>query len=155
MSCPFYLTQGGDFVLELHRFPTLCSVGRIRIGISVDNGEMNVFESQSTDEHRANWKHNILNNVDKLTGCFTGLAAGLHSLTFTAIDPYVSFTRAVLYDEKSEAGKQLSCQLTSPAKLVMELIKEAILELSCQIQNAKRFLKILILMHIVSTGTAM
>ena len=32
-SCPFYLTQGGDFVLELHRFPTLCSVGRIRIGI--------------------------------------------------------------------------------------------------------------------------
>lgn len=51
-SCPFYLTQGGDFVLELHRFPTLCSVGRIRIGISVDNGEMNVFESQSTDEHR-------------------------------------------------------------------------------------------------------
>ena len=88
-SCPFYLTQGGDFVLELHRFPTLCSVGRIRIGISVDNGEMNVFESQSTDEHRANWKHNILNNVDKLTGCFTGLAAGLQSLTFTAIDPYV------------------------------------------------------------------
>ena len=66
-SCPFYLTQGGDFVLELHRFPTLCSVGRIRIGISVDNGEMNVFESQSTDEHRANWKHNILNNVDKLS----------------------------------------------------------------------------------------
>ena len=117
-SCPFYLTQGGDFVLELHRFPTLCSVGRIRIGISVDNGEMNVFESQSTDEHRANWKHNILNNVDKLTGCFTGLAAGLHSLTFTAIDPYVSFTRAVLYDEKSEAGKQLSCQLTSLTKLV-------------------------------------
>ena len=79
---------------------------------------MNVFESQSTDEHRANWKHNILNNVDKLSGRFTGLAAGLHKLTFTAIDPYVSFTRAVLNDEKSEAGKQLSYQLTSPAKLV-------------------------------------
>ena len=117
-SCPFYLTQGGDFVLELHRFPTLCSVDVFVLAYLLDNGEMNVFESQSTDEHRANWKHNILNNVDKLTGCFTGLAAGLHSLTFTAIDPYVSFTRAVLYDEKSESGKQLSCQLTSLTKLV-------------------------------------
>ncbi len=117
-SCPFYLTQDGDFVLELHRFPTLNSVGRLRVGISVDNGEMLVFESKSTDEHRADWKHNILNNVDKIAGRVSGLTAGLHRLTFTAIDPYVSFTRAVLYDEKTEAGKQLAASLEALAKLV-------------------------------------
>ncbi len=117
-SCPFYLTQDGDFVVELHRFPTLNSVGHLRIGISVDNGEMLVFESKSNDEHRADWKHNILNNVDKLSGRIPNLTAGFHKLTFTAIDPYVSFTRAVLYDTKTAAGKQLAAALEAPAKLV-------------------------------------
>ncbi len=117
-SCPFYLTKNGDFVLELHRFPTLNSVGHLRVGISVDDGEMQVFESKSTDEHRADWKHNILNNVDKLSGRIPALTAGLHKLTFTAIDPYVSFTRAVLYDTKTAAGKQLEETLDALAKLV-------------------------------------
>ena len=105
-SCPFYLTEDGDFTLELHRFPSLNSVGRLRIGLSVDNGEMQIFESASTDEHRANWKHNILNNVDLLTGRFEKLTKGLHTLTFTVIDPYVSFTRAVLYQSETAAGKE-------------------------------------------------
>ena len=117
-SCPFYLTQDGDFVVELHRFPTLNSVGHLRVGISVDNGQMIVLESKSTDEHRADWKHNILNNVDKLAGRIWNLTAGLHKLTFTAIDPYVSFTRVVLYDEKTTAGKQLAASLEALAKLV-------------------------------------
>lgn len=116
--CPFYLTQGGDFAVELHRFPTLNSVGHLRVGISVDDGEMIVLESKSTDEHRADWKHNILNNVDRLAGRISGLTAGLHKLIFTAIDPYVSFTRVVLYDEKTIAGKQLAASLEAPAKLV-------------------------------------
>lgn len=105
-SCPFYLTEGGNFVLELHRFPTLSSVGRLRIGVSVDNGPMQVFESFSNDEHRADWKYNILNNVDKLCGRFENVTAGLHMLVFTAIDPYISFTRAVLYKEDTPAGRQ-------------------------------------------------
>lgn len=117
-SCPFYLIQGGDFVVELHRFPTLNSVGHLRVGISVDNGEMIVFESKSNDEHRADWKHNILNNVDKLARRIPNLTAGLHKITFTAIDPYVSFTRVILYDEKTTAGKQLAASLEAPAKLV-------------------------------------
>ncbi len=117
-SCPLYLTQDGDFVVELHRFPTLNSVGHLRVGISVDNGAMLVFESKSNDEHRADWKHNILNNVDKLSRRIPNLTAGLHKLTFTAIDPYVSFTRAVLYDTKTAAGKQLAQTLEAPAKLV-------------------------------------
>ncbi len=105
-ACPFYLTEDGDFTLELHRFPSLNSVGRLRVGLSVDNGKMQVFESASTDEHRANWKHNILNNVDILTGRFEKLTVGLHTLTFTVIDPYVSFTRAVLYQSETAAGKE-------------------------------------------------
>lgn len=105
-SCPFFLTQASSFVLELHRFPSLCSVGRLRVGVSADGGTMQVLESASTDEHRGTWKTNILNHVDKLICELGYLEAGLHTLTFTVIDRYVSFTRAVLYAQDCPAGRE-------------------------------------------------
>lgn len=87
----------GSFLLELHRFPTLNSVGRIRVGVSVDGGPVQVMESQSTDEHRGTWNYNIRNNVDKLTMELPCLSAGTHRICFHAIDRYFAFSRFVIY----------------------------------------------------------
>lgn len=105
-ECNFYIEQTASFIMELHRFPTLSSIGRIRIGVSMDDGEMIVVESFANDEHKANWKKNILNNVDKLYCRLGEIKKGMHTLKFTAIDAYFSISRAVLYDEDIAEEKE-------------------------------------------------
>lgn len=100
ITYPFTVTSQGEFLLELHRFPTLNSVGRIRIGVSVDNGECFVLETESNDEHKGNWKKNVMNNVDKLYLKLPKLAAGEHTITFHVIDKYFSFSRLVIYTKE-------------------------------------------------------
>ena len=48
----FSLSSDGEFELELIRFLTLDSRGRIRVGIGIDGGEPFVIESDTTDEWR-------------------------------------------------------------------------------------------------------
>ena len=93
----FYCISEGDFLLELHRFPSLNSTGRIRIGVSIDDGEIMILESESNDEWRGTWKANVLANVDRLTCKLNGIKAGSHTLKIYAIDPYVSFSRIIIY----------------------------------------------------------
>lgn len=91
------LRTAGEHMLELHRFPTLNSVGRLRIGVSVDNGEVQVLESFTNDEHKGNWKYNVQNNVDKISLQLPFMGAGEHEICFHVMDRYVAFSRFVIY----------------------------------------------------------
>ena len=87
-----FLMEGGDCLLEIHRFPSLNSTGRIRIGVSVDGGAVQLAESPSTDEWRGNWKKNVLNNVDRLYLKLPRLSAGIHEICVHGIDRYFAFS---------------------------------------------------------------
>ena len=56
----FSLSSDGEFELELIRFLTLDSRGRIRVGIGIDGGEPFVIESDTTDEWRGRWHDSCL-----------------------------------------------------------------------------------------------
>lgn len=92
-----HTTSQGEFLLEFYRFPTLNSQGQIRIGISVDEGEIQILESKATDEWRDCWKQNVMNNVEKMYLKLPGLKAGCHSLAVHSIDNYVAFSKIVIY----------------------------------------------------------
>ncbi|MGN0313908.1 MAG: glycosyl hydrolase 115 family protein [Fusicatenibacter sp.] len=101
-------------LLEIHRFPSLNSSGRIRIGVSVDGGDIRIVESFSNDEHKNNWKENVRNNVDRLYLSVGKMKEGWHTLQMFAIDSYFAFSRLILYTEKRKennlagiAGNQL------------------------------------------------
>ncbi len=100
LTYPVSFTEEGKFLLEIHRFPSLNSTGRIRIGVSVDGGNVSVVESLSTDEWRGNWKTNVLNNVDRLYWKMPPLQAGRHEITLHAIDPYFAFSRLLVYTKQ-------------------------------------------------------
>ncbi len=87
----------GSHLLELHRFPSLNSVGAIQVGVSVDQGPVQILESESNDEYRGSWKENIRNNVDKIYLRLPHMEAGTHRITFHAMSRYFAFTRFVIY----------------------------------------------------------
>ncbi len=97
LSYPFYVTSAGEFLLEIHRFPSLDSAGRIRIGVSVDGSSIQIVESKSTDEWRGTWKRNVLNNVERLYLKLPYLEPGEHQISFYGVDRYFAFTRFVIY----------------------------------------------------------
>lgn len=88
------------FLLELHRFPSLDSTGRIRIGVSVDEGPVRILESYSNDEWRGNWKKNVLNNVDRLYLSLPAMKASLHRISLYAVDKYFAFSGFVIYTKE-------------------------------------------------------
>lgn len=93
----FITLSQGEFLLEIHRFPSLNSVGRIRIGVSLDEGPVQIAESKSNDEWRGNWKKNVLNNVDRLYLNLPAVSPGRHRLYLWAVDRYFAFSRLVIY----------------------------------------------------------
>lgn len=94
------VASAGQFLLELHRFPSLDSVGRIRIGVSVDGGEIMVLESESRDEHLGSWRENVRNNIDRLYLTLPALGAGVHEIAFYGIDKYFAFSGFAVYTQK-------------------------------------------------------
>ena len=107
--CYEFVTIGSsEALLEIHRFPSLNSVGRIRVGISLDGGDMQIAESDSNDEWRGCWKKNVLNNVDRLYLNLSVDAPGRHCLCVWALDRYFAFSRMIIYTkprkENSLAG---------------------------------------------------
>lgn len=100
VTYPVYFTSAGKFELELHRFPSLNSVGRIRVAVRIDNGEWNIIESESVDEHKGTWGSNSLNNVDKLYFDMPELEEGLHNISFKSVDRYFAFSKFVIYTKE-------------------------------------------------------
>ncbi|MBQ9765958.1 MAG: glycosyl hydrolase 115 family protein [Lachnospiraceae bacterium] len=101
VSYPVYLVNDCEkAMLEIHRSPSLNSVGRIRIAVALDNGEWQEVETLANDEKKSTWPSNSLNNVDKLYLEFNNLAAGEHTVSFKVIDKYFAFTKFALYTKE-------------------------------------------------------
>ena len=124
LSYWFIAHSTGEVLLEIHRFPSLNSVGRLRVGISLDEGPVQIVEFVSNDEWRGNWKKNVLNNVDRLyLKLFIPASSdaagqqrrragqqqageqqsqaqqqtGMHQLRVWAVDQYFAFSRMIIY----------------------------------------------------------
>ena len=100
VTYPVYFTSEGEFELELHRFPSLNSVGRIRVAVKIDDGECSIIESESIEAHKGTWGSNSLKNVDKLYYELPGIECGLHKISFKAIDKYFAFSKIVIYTKE-------------------------------------------------------
>lgn len=98
----FLLKSEGEFELEIIRFLTLNSRGRIRFAIGVDRKEPVIIESFTTDEWRGTWKESVLNNGEKLNVTLPLLKAGIHTLQLYMIDRYVSIHKMVIYTEEKK-----------------------------------------------------
>ncbi len=110
LEYPIRVFRGGCFLLEIHRFPSLNSIGEIAVGISVDTGEVITAKTDSNDEYRGTWKENVRNNVDKMYLNLPYMEAGAHTVTFHAVSKYFAFTRFVIYTQERKAnslGKKL------------------------------------------------
>lgn len=101
------LTSACDGLMEIHRFPSLNATGRIRVGVTVDGGELQVVESDSTDEWRGSWKKNVLNNVDRLYLQLPRLTPGEHTIAFYPIDCYFAFSRFVIYTKERKPNNYI------------------------------------------------
>lgn len=90
-------TSEGEFTMEIHRFPSLNSTGRIRIGVSADGGEIQIAETEANDEHRGTWRDNVRDNVDRMYVKLPYLRAGEHCIRIYAVDKYFAFSRFAVY----------------------------------------------------------
>lgn len=106
LSYEFTLRNSCSPTLELHRFPTLNSVGRLRVGVSIDDGGIQILESMTNDEHMGNWKYNVQNNIDRIYMDLPLLESGKHIITFHVVDKYVAFSRFVIYTQNVEQYRQ-------------------------------------------------
>lgn len=100
LSYEFEVEEAGEYWLSIERFPSLNSVGEIKIDYCVDEISKGTIYSTATDEHRGNWKRNILNNVDFLTVKIGYLSAGLHTLQLGNASKYFAFSRIHIHDRE-------------------------------------------------------
>lgn len=122
--CYHFVTRSkGDFLLEIHRFPSLNSVGRIRIGLSLDHGPVQIVESLSNDEWKGNWKKNVLNNVDRLYVTLPVAAPGKHELSLWAVDPYFAFSRMIIYTAPRKENNLAGIKGAQPLPLERDISK--------------------------------
>jgi len=119
----FVTRSAGEFLLEIHRFPSLNSVGRIRVGVSLDDGPVRIVESFSNDEWRGNWKKNVLNNVDRLYLKLPAIQPGLHRLKVWAVDRYFAFSRLVLYTRPRRENNLAGLKGAQPLPAEWEICK--------------------------------
>ena len=96
----FSICSEGEFELEITRFLTLDSVGRIRFGIGVDDFKPFIIESGTNDEWRGNWHDSVMNNGEKLYAKLPYLSPGRHTLKVYMIDNYVTLDKLVIYTQK-------------------------------------------------------
>lgn len=93
---PFFQPCTGDCTVEVTRYLTLDSTGRIRLRVILD-GEMQETESLATDEWRPGWFDAVRNNGEKLYCKFHHLVRGEHTLRLEAPDRYLTLGRITLY----------------------------------------------------------
>lgn len=92
-----YFGQSCECQMDIYRFPSLNSVGRIRLGVQMDEGEVHTLESLSGDEWRHNWKRQVMENVELLSVKLGAVRPGRHVLKIIGIDAYFGFSGFVLY----------------------------------------------------------
>ena len=105
LKYPVTLTSEGEFVMEIHRFPSLNSTGHIRVGVSVDGGEIRLVETEANDEHLGTWRDNVRDNVDRLYLNLPAMSAGEHCIGIHAVDKYFAFSRFVIYTKERRENR--------------------------------------------------
>lgn len=96
----FKVSKDTAVIIEIHRYPSLNSVGKIALCSSVDDGPLSETEFLSNDEWRGNWAENILNQVDKVTIFEGTLTKGTHILSLCKASKYFAFSKLVVYEGK-------------------------------------------------------
>ncbi|ASA24062.1 glycosyl hydrolase 115 family protein [Paenibacillus donghaensis] len=91
-----FVQEGGEYVLEIHRFLTLNSTGRIRFAVVIDDGEPILVESETNDEWKGSWQQSIMDNGEKLLVKLP-VPSGAHTLKLYMVDNYVTISKLVLY----------------------------------------------------------
>ncbi len=124
LSYAFVLEDGVKPLLEIHRYPSLNSVGQIRVGVSVDGKEPIIVATQSNDEWRGTWAKNTMDHVDKLYLSLGYLEKGDHKIQLIAMDSYFVFSRMVLYT-KDRKENNLGIQPGDQKLLCIEDVKQA------------------------------
>lgn len=99
-----YLKEGGKYVIEIYRFLTLDSKGRIRFAISVDDREPIMVESDTRDEWMGKWQESIFDNGEKMLVELPQVSAGTHCLKLYMVDNYVTISKLVLYTVPKKAS---------------------------------------------------
>ena len=109
----FRLLSKGEHLLELHRFPSLNSVGDIQVYVRVDDGEKMLIKTEANDEKRGTWKNNVRDSVDRLYLRLPELSEGEHILSFISDSRYFAFSRWVIYTKKRKEN-MLGMRSTAP-----------------------------------------
>jgi len=92
-----YLKEGGKYTLEIYRFLTLDSTGRIRFGIGFDDKQPVIVETDTCDEWMGTWQESVFDNGEKITVELPYLTAGKHCLKLYMVDNYVTINKLVIY----------------------------------------------------------
>ncbi|HZH62541.1 MAG TPA: glycosyl hydrolase 115 family protein [Metabacillus sp.] len=95
----FLLKSKGHFLLEIHRFLTLNSTGKIRFAVSIDDLDPIIIETETNDEWRGQWRDAVLNNGEKLYVSLPFMNSGVHRLNVYMIDRYVTISKLVIYTD--------------------------------------------------------
>ncbi len=93
----FYIGSCGRTQVEIQRYVTLNSRGRIRMEVQMDGEPAVQLESSVTDEWRAGWKDSILDNGEKLCFVWNPQSGGRHTMTVTIPDEFVTLDRINIY----------------------------------------------------------
>lgn len=96
----FYTSSQGEYEVEIQRYVTLNSKGKIRMEVKLDDFPAVLLESCITDEWRGEWKESILNNGEKLSGTWRGVKEGRHTLRITIKDEFVTIDKITVYTTK-------------------------------------------------------
>lgn len=125
LQYPVTFTSEGEFTLEIHRFPSLNSTGHIRIGVSVDGGEVQIVGTDANDEHRGAWRDNVRDNADRLYVKLPYLKAGEHCINIYAVDKYFAFSRFVVYTGERKDNNFAAVYNMARASVALEADTEA------------------------------
>lgn len=93
----FYIGSCGKTQVEIQRYVTLNSRGKIRIEVQMDREPAVMLESSVTDEWRTGWKDSIMDNGEKLCFVWTPQSAGKHTMTVMIPDEFVTLDRINIY----------------------------------------------------------
>ncbi len=92
-----FTSDGSEVILQIHRYPSLNSVGEISADIYLDGGKLTRIVSESNDEWRGNWAENVLDNVDRLSVSLGTPAPGRHTVRIAGGSRYFAFYKVVFY----------------------------------------------------------
>jgi|GEM_PF-68289 hypothetical protein len=93
-----YTLTSGTFNVEFYRLPTLSSLGRVRVAVSIDGKTPLILEGANDyGSGKLDWEEGIFTQVQKHKFTLNFGQAGKHTIKVFMIDPFVAFDKIVVY----------------------------------------------------------